>query len=680
MKKKLKKKVIKILSGFIAVLTIIALGGLINLSVFKKAQAADWTIETVDSVGIVGWESSLALDSSNNPQISYYDSTNYDLKYTHKSGNDWVTETVDSAGDVGWKSSLALDSSNNPQISYYDSTNYDLKYATLASVANDTTPPSLSLPNIEANATDIAPDSNISFHLADSGSDLNINTLDVIINNNLAVTDGVCQTGYTCNLEHTNSYNITINPDSNFGYSQEVNVSVSVSDNAGNPLSSSWSFTTEADTTAPAIVSQSPSNGVKDFSLDSNIYFEIDDTQSGVNSSSINVILGGTSLISSGSCQSGYSCTIDSDNSSGYNITINPDNNLSPNRTFEISTTASDNANNSVSSVLSFKTKPDLNPKILTSSGPGQVTRLQAYSKGTTDGANALLAKDITGLFPDSYLGGAGIVSLDQNNNGVLDQFLLFAIHEGGPQALVRGLKADGSLSSLGQHFVFDSKIRDGLSATSGDFDNDGYQDDAAFCLTGDIAPTVRIYKDVSGIDNWELINEFQAPFGNVGCNLGTFQYDTEADELLVTPNHGLAEPKVYIYTTGGTLKQDFWAYDAPVNQGLTATGIEDRIYTTPNNGSSQVNAFNKEGERKNFWWVYEQHVRGDFTIRAAQLDPSTDKPELLISPAGSNGPHILGFKATGEQKATPNFFAFNDKTLRNGVGIATIENWHGVN
>jgi hypothetical protein len=228
--------------------------------------------------------------------------------------------------------------------------------------------------------------------------------------------------------------------------------------------------------------------------------------------------------------------------------------------------------------------------------------------------------------------------------------------------------------------FVFDSSIRDGLSATSGDFDNDGYKDDAAFCLTGDKAPIVRVYKDIKGIDNWEKINEFTAPFGNVGCNLGTFQYDNGADELLVTPNHGQAEPKVYIYTTGGTLKKDFWAYDAPVNQGLSAAGISDRIYTTPNNGSSQVNAFDKSGERKNFWWVYEQHVRGDFSIRAAQLDPATDKEELLISPIGQNGPHILGYRATGEQKATPNFFAFGDETLRNGVGIATIENWHGVN
>ena len=42
------------------------------------------------------------------PHISYYDSTNGDLKYAAKSGGSWTLETVDAPGDVGRYTSLVL--------------------------------------------------------------------------------------------------------------------------------------------------------------------------------------------------------------------------------------------------------------------------------------------------------------------------------------------------------------------------------------------------------------------------------------------------------------------------------------------------------------------------------------------------------------------------------------------
>jgi hypothetical protein len=89
-------------------------------------------IRTVDSAGDVGDVTSIAISGSE-VYISYYDTTNQDLKLARSSdgGVTWPAgdiQTVDSAGDVGYDTSIALDGSK-VYISYTDWTYGDLKLA-----------------------------------------------------------------------------------------------------------------------------------------------------------------------------------------------------------------------------------------------------------------------------------------------------------------------------------------------------------------------------------------------------------------------------------------------------------------------------------------------------------------------------------------------------------------------
>ncbi|MEN8262450.1 MAG: hypothetical protein ABFR82_03210 [Nitrospirota bacterium] len=92
----------------------------------------DWDCETVDSTGAVGLYSSIAMDSSARAHISYYNNSTGELKYATNATGSWVDEAVDNSGDAGLHTSIATDSLNNIHISYYDDLNGDLKYVTNA--------------------------------------------------------------------------------------------------------------------------------------------------------------------------------------------------------------------------------------------------------------------------------------------------------------------------------------------------------------------------------------------------------------------------------------------------------------------------------------------------------------------------------------------------------------------
>lgn len=92
-----------------------------------------WTTEHIEDIGNANTRTSIAIDSNNYPHICYisgYSTKN--VKYIKKVNSVWIKETISTFSSMySGYIALALDSSDNPNVIYYDYTDSAIKYAVL---------------------------------------------------------------------------------------------------------------------------------------------------------------------------------------------------------------------------------------------------------------------------------------------------------------------------------------------------------------------------------------------------------------------------------------------------------------------------------------------------------------------------------------------------------------------
>ena len=169
---------------------------------YATNASGEWVASTIDNYGTVGTYTSIAVDSKDKVHISYKDDTKRTysmywwptsapgraLKYATNVSGSWETSFVDTIGDVGLDTSIAIDSKDNVHISYRDNTLGDLKYATDSKPVP--VPPTYSIiGKVTENGTGLA---NVAIALSGSSS-LNTTTASDGVYSFSSISDG----GYT---------------------------------------------------------------------------------------------------------------------------------------------------------------------------------------------------------------------------------------------------------------------------------------------------------------------------------------------------------------------------------------------------------------------------------------------------------------------------------------------------
>jgi len=178
--------------------------------------------------------------------------------------------------------------------------------------------------------TGVAQTKSIEFDLLDAEGNLDLTTVEIWVEGD-KIYDGATDTflsgvGFdftgSTRTPIVNGHHFTLDPASDWPPYEVVTTRVYAEDTASFSLDTTWIFTTE-DKTDPYIDTNFPT-GVG-ASKSTAVTFSAHDDESGVDSTTLNVTIGGTAAITGGVFQAGFSGTVTPDGSGGVDVVINKD-------------------------------------------------------------------------------------------------------------------------------------------------------------------------------------------------------------------------------------------------------------------------------------------------------------------------------------------------------------------
>ena len=245
-------------------------------------------------------------------------------------------------------------------------------------------PPVILNLNPAADATDVDPLTSIVFEMHDTGgTGVDVNALDVFVDGQDAILDGVFQPGYSGSIvedviidEFTlqfDGYVITINKDIPYAPGATGNVEIDGYDAYGSVTNLKYSFSVAPDIVPPSFAF-SPTNGFVGANRDTDIVVDVID-KIGLNTDTVNITIDGEQAVLNGVGVGAFSTVVSEIITTpglvdGYRYTIDPDNDFTFNESIVIGANAQDQAGNLGSGTVTFTTFSDTTAPIISGITP----------------------------------------------------------------------------------------------------------------------------------------------------------------------------------------------------------------------------------------------------------------------------------------------------------------------
>jgi hypothetical protein len=264
-------------------------------------------------------------------------------------------------------------------------------------IKSDDVPPTISSQSPTNNQPGLPRSAAVSFIVNDDTA-VAFTSLNVNVNGNAAVKNGIAQSGYNLSAAPTNNgYAVTVTPASLFSYNQTVSVYVTAQDTSQNSVDASWSFGIRSDNVPPSLSNASPTPDA--LAVSNSTYLSIvvtDDTA--VNASTVCVTVNGTNALTNGVFAAAWDGVFSrlTPTGNGASVLIQPISNFGYRSSNTVSVTAADLSGNVFTSNWFFTIMPDNIPPFITNMYPGTAAQgipsTPVFSFDTGDNVGALLS------------------------------------------------------------------------------------------------------------------------------------------------------------------------------------------------------------------------------------------------------------------------------------------------